>query len=172
MKTKLFVTLLAVLILLTLAACGGSPLNSAAPANDRTASPRGGGTATTAPDSTETPADSTDEPQTGGDYTMEALLELPEDDADDYVYYEADDGNVYITRTSGAGEIAVIPSMINGKPVTQINRAFLNNNRIKAVVIPETVTSIGDSAFQANSKLEIVVIKGENLTSIGEQAFL
>jgi hypothetical protein len=104
--------------------------------------------------------------------TSEAeLLALPENPASSYTYVESDE-NILITRHVGTEEIAVIPSKIEGKTVTEINKAFLNDNAAKAAVIPEGVVSIGESAFQACSQLETVVFKGDKVLEIGKNAFI
>ncbi|MDR1328135.1 MAG: leucine-rich repeat domain-containing protein [Oscillospiraceae bacterium] len=103
--------------------------------------------------------------------TEEELLALPEDPADAYSYNEVD-GNLRILNRNGDSEIFVIPSMIDGKEVSQIaGRAFAMED-MKAVVIPETVTRIGKEAFLGCTELETVYVKGEALIEIGEKAFM
>ena len=55
-------------------------------------------------------------------------------------------------EVSGIGTAAdteiVIPSIYNGLPVTSINsRAFYRSAKLTSIVIPDSVMSIGDSAF-------------------------
>ena len=58
-----------------------------------------------------------------------------------------------------------------GLPVKVIyGRAFYNNDNITSVVIPDSVTSIGDDAFYSCSSLTSVSI-GNGVTSIGDVAF-
>ena len=101
-------------------------------------------------------------------------------------------GTLTITSYDTSGGLAIIiPSEINGIPVTAIaTDAFKNkgltsveipnsvtsigyaaflNNQLTSVVIPNTVTSIGNSAFY-NNKLTSVVIPN-SVTSIGNSAF-
>jgi hypothetical protein len=102
--------------------------------------------------------------------TEEELLALPEDSTDAYSYDEVD-GKLRILNRNGDSEIFVIPSMIDGKEVTQIvGRAFAMED-MKAVVIPETVTRIGKEAFLGCIELETVYVRGEALTEVGEKAF-
>ena len=71
------------------------------------------------------------------------------------------------------GTNLVIPSKINGIPVTAIGeRAFENCIGLSSITIPDSVTSIGDYAFYACYNLTSVTF-GENsqLTSIGYAAF-
>lgn len=68
------------------------------------------------------------------------------------------------------GEI-VIPETYNGKPITKIIRsAFVDNEYITKVVIPDTVTYIGDGAFQGCSALKTVKLSN-NLIALGDFAF-
>ena len=63
----------------------------------------------------------------------------------------------------------VIPSTINGKPVTAIGEKAFQGVQITSVVIPEGVTIIGPWAFN-NNLLEAVDIP-DSVTAIGEYAF-
>lgn len=65
----------------------------------------------------------------------------------------------------------VIPSEVNGSPVTTISDgAFFGSENLINVVIPDTVTSIGGGVFYNNSKLTSVTIP-DSVTSIGDGAF-
>ena len=64
-----------------------------------------------------------------------------------------------------------IPKYYNGKPVTKIGEgAFLNNESIVSVVIPEGILTIGGGAFRECVSLANVSIP-TTVTSIGEYAF-
>ena len=66
-----------------------------------------------------------------------------------------------------------IQKMVQGLPVTSIDAdAFSNCSGLESVYIPETVKSIGRSAFKGCSKLSSVSIEGEGLETIGNQAFM
>ena len=65
-----------------------------------------------------------------------------------------------------------IPSSYKGKPVTMIGINFTGFYRkmLTSVDIPDSVTSIGDSAFDGCSRLTSITIP-DGVTSIGERAF-
>ena len=89
------------------------------------------------------------------------------------------EGNPYITIIgyTDLSTNVVIPSSINvdGQdiPVKAIaDNAFFDNDTITSITIPNSVTSIGDSAFGSCSNLTTVAIsKNSQLTTIGEGAF-
>ena len=69
-----------------------------------------------------------------------------------------------------------IPSEINGKPVVSIGRYFCighcleSTKRVESIVIPDSVTSIGEGAFIYCGTLKEITIPA-SVTSIGENAF-
>jgi len=71
----------------------------------------------------------------------------------------------------------VIPSMYKGKPVTVIdNYAFIDSNTIEYVKIPDSIISIGESAFSTTEAFSSVhrlayVDIGNGVKSIGDYAF-
>ncbi len=74
--------------------------------------------------------------------------------------------NVVITR---APTDVVIPSEIQGYPVTSIGEQAFFYNSLTSVVIPNSVTSIGESAFAGNSLTSVVI--PNSVTSIDVGAF-
>jgi hypothetical protein len=82
------------------------------------------------------------------------------------------DGNDSITITGyrGAGGDITIPSTIGGKPVTVIKEIAFWGANLTSVTIPNSVTSIGQSAFQECSNLASATI-GSGVTKIGTWAF-
>jgi hypothetical protein len=89
--------------------------------------------------------------------------------------YVTNNGTITITLYSGQNlgiSAVTIPSVINGLPVTTIAGGafgYLYANDVTSVTIPNSVTSIQQSAFY-DSYLTNVLI-GNNVTNIGQQAF-
>ena len=81
------------------------------------------------------------------------------------------DGKITITRYTGNGGAVVIPSTIDGLPVTSIGEsAFDGCTGLTSVTIPSGVTYIGTYAFKNCTGLTSVTIPG-SVTSIGGEAF-
>ena len=86
----------------------------------------------------------------------------------DYINYK---GEVIITGYKGSATEVVIPSEIEGKPVTSIGiLAFCERRRLKSVTIPDSVTIIGSWAFNDCTGLTDLKIPN-SVTSIGYAAF-
>ena len=84
--------------------------------------------------------------------------------------FVTNNGAITITGYTGAGGDLVIPSEINGYPVTAIaSSAFLSCN-LTGVTIPDTVTTIGGGAFELSAFLTSVTI-GNGVTNIADGAF-
>ena len=67
----------------------------------------------------------------------------------------------------------LIPTTYNGMPVVSVEAsAFLNNTAITSVVLPDSITSIGENAFNGCESLTSVLFgKNSQLSSIGPGAF-
>ena len=84
---------------------------------------------------------------------------------------ELEDGTLAITDHIGSDEVVVIPSVIDGKTVTAIDKySFDYDESMQQVIIPDTVVSIGNGAFSPCYALEQVQIP-DSVTVIGESAF-
>ena len=76
-----------------------------------------------------------------------------------------------ITKCDSAVTSAVIPSEIDGEPVTAIGyNAFRECDALTSITIPDSVTVIKEHAFDDCSNMTDVAIPG-SVTSIGDSAF-
>ena len=86
-------------------------------------------------------------------------------------FYTISGNTVTIDKYHGVSENIIIPSEIEGYPVTRISGyAFPSNNVITSVSLPESITSIGQYAFYNCSRLESINLP-DGITDIGEYAF-
>ncbi len=84
--------------------------------------------------------------------------------------YTVQEDTVTITEYTGDDAYLVIPSQIDGKPVTAIADSSFCSDSLKVVVIPNGVTSIGWFAFQSCPALTSITIPS-SVASIGYSAF-
>lgn len=80
------------------------------------------------------------------------------------------DNTAVIVRYKGTAADVTIPSRYKGKPVTMIDHAAFYNSVVTSVTIPDSVTSIRDSAFVFCSQLTNISIPN-SVTAIGSFAF-
>ena len=70
-------------------------------------------------------------------------------------------GNITITGYTGSDTKLRIPSSINGKPVTGLaDGALRDQTGLTVLWIPDSVTTIGDSAFDGCGELTTVYYRG------------
>jgi hypothetical protein len=81
-----------------------------------------------------------------------------------------DGKSVRITDYRGNRSVVRIPPQIQGIPVTHIGRHAFFDWTITSVIIPNSVTEIGEGAFANCNSLTSVIIP-KNVTSIGVNAF-
>ena len=72
---------------------------------------------------------------------------------DGYVFYISDGAN-YLVNYLGDDTEVVLPESYNGESYEIYSAAFLNNESITKVIIPESVTDIAASAFEGCSNIE------------------
>ncbi len=87
----------------------------------------------------------------------------------DYTY-SVENGNATITKYNGSGGDITIPSTLGGYPVTIIGDFAFYQRDITSITIPDSVISIGDSAFYNRSGLKSITIPN-SVTNIGSDAF-
>lgn len=83
--------------------------------------------------------------------------------------YDKVAGGISITGYSGTAKDVVIPSKIDGLTVTAIADGAMQGMGLTKVSLPDTVKSIGVSAFSQNSLTELVI--PDNVTVIATEAF-
>ena len=91
--------------------------------------------------------------------------------SDGVFYYVSSDGT-YAEVIDYVGDSArvVIAETYEGVPVTHISSAAFKEKAINSIVLPNSITSIGSSAFYGCSSLTSVTIP-DGVTSIGSSAF-
>ena len=86
-------------------------------------------------------------------------------------HYTTENGEITITRYDCSNGPAVIPSSIDGLPVTTIgDLAFYFCTGLTSVTIPDSVTTIGDYAFYFCTSMTNVAIPN-SVTNLAEAAF-
>lgn len=93
---------------------------------------------------------------------------------DTYTFTLHGDDTVELTKfsTTASAADAVIPSTVQGHPVTSIgDDAFAYNYKLKTVTLPDSVTSVGAASFNECMNLEEVNL-GNSVVSIGMNAFV
>jgi len=78
--------------------------------------------------------------------------------------YTTTNGAITITGYTGSGGAVIIPATINGLPVTSIgDEAFNGGYLMTSVTIPNSVTNIGQAAFNYCSSLTVIAVDTNNL---------
>lgn len=146
---KLTCVLLALMLLLSLAACGGS--------DDKT--PAGSGEPAK-PDSGKAPDVLTE------DY----LRTLPESDPADFTFSNDGDG-LRLDDYHGSDTVVVVPAAVDGKPVVSAAFGVFSSavkSEVRAVRFPASVRLLSGT-FSASDNIEIVICEG--LETCGEMTF-
>ena len=100
------------------------------------------------------------------------LLAAPTAVQAQFEYTTNADNTLTITNYTGSGGDVIIPTNINGLPVTDIgNETFFGDSGLTSVTIPDSVTNIGAGAFQGCTRLTSVAIPASVL-NIDVSAFM
>ena len=89
-----------------------------------------------------------------------------------YWTYSIASDEVTVTGYVGNESRVVIPETLEGKPVVAIgDNAFDNNSEVEVIIVPSTVTNIGDHAFWGATSLHTVAFKSSTPATLGESIF-
>lgn len=103
-------------------------------------------------------------------FQVTATASIPQDSPTEFTYSGV--SQITIDRYNGTAKSVIIPSQINGIPVTRIGEyAFNNCTSIESMTIPATVTTIEDNAFTNCSGLIEITIP-DSVTIIKTSAFI
>lgn len=84
--------------------------------------------------------------------------------------YETEDGEVTILSYTGTAQELIVPSEIDGCPVTEIAEGAFAGSSLTSVVLPATLEELGWFAFRDSKSLRNVTV-GSALDEIGYGAF-
>ena len=152
----LAVTLASVLVLCT--ACSGG-----------TSSTEGSSSTTQNENTVVTPEETQTETTETVTVTADNFRSFPETDAS-YFTWEDCDGGVCVRSCSSKDAVIVVPSRLGGKDVVELYYMAFCAMDMQAVVLPDTVKSIGESCFGSCTSLKYVEL-GSGVETIGKSAF-
>ncbi len=82
----------------------------------------------------------------------------------EYMIYQ---GEITISKYNGTGGVVVIPSEINGQPVTGVfDRVFMNKTTVTSVTVPNSVTWMGLFVFEGANSLTRLTIPDWFITAL------
>ena len=87
------------------------------------------------------------------------------------IVYDVSNGEAQVVMYEGTAKRVRIADTYQGAPVTKIANGAFKNSAITSIVIPDSVTSIGDNAFYECTSLTSIEIP-DSVTSIGDYAFI
>ena len=87
-----------------------------------------------------------------------------------YIYRTNGNGTISLQLYQGTQTVVTVPSVINGRAVTDLeSTTFQNDRHVSSVILPNSITHIWSEAFKYSGVRNIVL--GTNLQSIGYRAF-
>lgn len=92
-------------------------------------------------------------------------------DAEGDFIYSVSGGEAKTTAYTGSADTLIVPSALNGYPVTAIGYcAFRSCTSLSSIVLPDSITSIGSNAFHSCLSLSQVSLP-DSLVLLGSHAF-
>ncbi|MCD7812082.1 MAG: leucine-rich repeat protein [Ruminococcus sp.] len=88
----------------------------------------------------------------------------------DFEYIFLDDGTIEISDCSTEESDIEVPTEIDGVTVTSIGRSAFSDQKFTSIVLPDSIVSIGESAFYACYSLTSITIPG-SVTAIKARTF-
>ena len=102
--------------------------------------------------------------------TKDNFKNFPETDKKYFSYNDWNEG-IVIEGCSSEEKAVVVPKEINGKPVLAIGERGLGNmQNCEAIILPDSVRLLGESAFVADMKLKYIHL-GTGLKKVSDDAF-
>ncbi len=103
--------------------------------------------------------------------TIEDVEEAKPAPKNDFLSFEYDKGEAYISSYDGKDEVVNVPSVLNKLKVVSLSEySFKEKDSMRAVKLPDTLKIIEANTFFQCHNLEIF-ISGNKVESIGENAF-
>ena len=155
-KMALAVTLASVLVLCT--ACSGG-----------TSSTEGSSSTTQNENTVVTPEETQSDTSADVTVTADNFRSFPETDASYFTWKDCD-GGVCVRSCSSKDAVIVVPARLGGKDVVEQDYMAFCAMDMQAVVLPDTVKSLGESCFGSCTSLQYVEL-GSGVKTIGELAF-
>ena len=107
-----------------------------------------------------------------GENTEIEFVALWKEVAGDYEFIALDDNSLKITKYNGTDTDIIIPNVINGKDVVELETSlFEGNASISKITLQSNIKTIGNNAFANMANLEEVIINPE-VTNYGEKLLL
>lgn len=102
--------------------------------------------------------------------SLENLMNYPVTPEDQFECMDIGDGTCMLIKYSGDNPIVVLPETWYGMKITQIGGAFCNDSIVKAIRLSDSVNSLTKNPFANNENLEIVVF-GSGMRTVCDSAF-
>lgn len=104
------------------------------------------------------------------DYSVECPVRVASDPDAPLYSYELESGHARLTDYSGDEKTVTVPSEIDGYTVQEIGENLFANRSMTSLTIPDSVTNIGEGAFDGCRSLSNVKL-GSGITTIDKYAF-